>query len=55
MAEFFHWKTKKIEKLKFGSNERKTVPVTIKEKEKGTIEHLVNDFQDELSTRLFVL
>lgn len=50
MVEFYEWKTKRVSRdiPKEGESSKVTV-MTVKEKEKCTIETLVNDFNDELT------
>ena len=52
MVEWFEWRTKKIEKLQSSGEERcsdtRVVSVTVKVCEKGTVQRLVDEFQEEL-------
>ena len=50
MVEWNEWKKKRVEKMQTDKHKAKTVIVTLKEKEKGTISNLVEEFHKELIT-----
>ena len=50
MVEWNEWKTKRVEKMQTDKHEAKTVIFTLKEKEKGTISNLVEEFHKEVIT-----
>lgn len=56
MVEWWQWKTRKLEKTISHSSDKgqevKVVSMTLKEKEKGTINQLVEDFQEEMDKTL---
>ena len=48
MVEWFQWNTKRVEKETNIPGGTKTVSVTLKEREKGTIDTLITEFQSEM-------